>query len=260
MTPDTNVTLEDLYPGAVYEIQLAAFSHGLPSERHTVLKPVRPLPAEWMVVERASSNAVTVRWRGPSSGAVGSFALRYRASGDWRRLDPLPPAADAAEIGNMTHGEHYEIQLDTASEDAAGETVESGRPLAAEHTVRPNPVSNVAQLADTRNVTLEWPRPEGRVERYEVRWREEEGAGAGGRNVSAEGAGRTVRALLDALLPGRGYAVAITAHSHDLASDVFRMHTRTSTYSSRDTTVNLQLSVRSIRPRRFTFGFRVSLK
>lgn len=233
MTADTNATLEDLYPGAVYEIQLVAISHGLPSERHTVLKPVRPLPAEWMVVERASSNAVTVRWRGPSSGAVGSFALRYRAGGDWRRLEPLPPAADAAEIGNMTHGEHYEIQLDTASEDAAGETVESGRPLAAEHTVRPNPVSNVAQLADTRNVTLEWPRPEGRVERYEVRWREEEGEGAGARNVSAEGAGRTVRALLDALAPGRGYAVAITAHSHGLPSDVFRMRTRTSTYSSR---------------------------
>lgn len=40
-TTDTNATLEDLFPGAVYEIQVAAISHGLRSERHTVLKPVR---------------------------------------------------------------------------------------------------------------------------------------------------------------------------------------------------------------------------
>lgn len=36
----------------------------------------------------------------------------------------------------MTHGERYTIQLDTVSEEAAGETVESGQPLSAVHTVR----------------------------------------------------------------------------------------------------------------------------
>lgn len=36
----------------------------------------------------------------------------------------------------MTHGEHYIIQLDTVSEDAEGETVESDEPLSTEHTVR----------------------------------------------------------------------------------------------------------------------------
>ncbi|XP_046978913.1 tyrosine-protein phosphatase 10D-like isoform X1 [Vanessa cardui] len=232
VTADTNATLEDLYPGAVYEIQLVAISHGLRSERHTVLKPVRPLPAEWLSVERATSNSVAVHWRGPRAGLVGAFVLRYRtAAAAWRRLDPLPPTADVAEIANMTHGERYEIQLDTASEDAAGESVDSGQPLSAEHTVRPNPVSNVAQLADTRNVTLEWPRPAGRVEWYEVRWRGEGAAGAAGaagaRNVSAEGGARSVRALLGELAPGRGYSVSIAAHSHDLASDIFTMHTRT---------------------------------
>ncbi|XP_047545411.1 tyrosine-protein phosphatase 10D-like isoform X4 [Vanessa atalanta] len=237
VTADTNATLEDLHPGAVYEIQLVAISHGLRSERHTVLKPVRPLPAEWLSVERATSNSVAVHWRGPRAGLVGAFVLRYRtAAAAWRRLDPLPPGADVAEIANMTHGERYEIQLDTASEDAAGETVDSGQPLSAEHTVRPNPVSNVAQLADTRNVTLEWPRPAGRVEWYEVRWWASEqaggaagaaGAAGGARNVSAEGGARTVRALLGELAPGRGYSVSIAAHSHELASDIFTMHTRT---------------------------------
>lgn len=36
----------------------------------------------------------------------------------------------------MTHGERYLIQLDTSSEPADGESVHSGKPLSAYHTVR----------------------------------------------------------------------------------------------------------------------------
>ncbi|XP_034825166.1 tyrosine-protein phosphatase 10D [Maniola hyperantus] len=230
-TRATNATLEELVPGAVYEIQLAAVSHGLRSEPHTVLKPVRPLPPEWLGVERATSNSVLLRWRGPRDGLVGAYAVRYGpADAPARRLAPLPPAADHAEITDMTHGERYSIQLDSLSEDAAGESVDSGQPLGAHHTVRPNPVSNVAQLADTRNVTLEWPRPAGRVEWYRVRWWAAEGEGdaaaedaAQQRDVAA-GEGRV---LLGALQPGRGYALSIAAHSYNLSSELFTMHTRT---------------------------------
>ncbi|XP_045764003.1 tyrosine-protein phosphatase 10D isoform X1 [Maniola jurtina] len=234
-TAATNATLDDLLPGAVYEIQLAAVSHGLRSELHTVLKPVRPLPPEWLAVERATSNSVLLRWRGPSDGLVGAYSVRYGpVDAPARRLDPLPPTADHAEITNMTHGERYSIQLDTLSEDAAGESVDSGQPLSAHHTVRPNPVSNVAQLADTRNVTLEWPRPAGRVEWYRVRWWEAEGEAdapdapdaAQQRDVAA-GEGRAARVLLGALQPGRGYALSIAAHSYNLSSELFTMHTRT---------------------------------
>ncbi|XP_039746101.1 tyrosine-protein phosphatase 10D-like isoform X2 [Pararge aegeria] len=227
-TPATNATLPDLLPGAVYEIQLAAVSHGLRSERLTVLKPVRPLPPEWMAVERASSNAVLVRWRGPSGGVVGAYSLRYQAAdGPWRRLEPLPADRDRAEISNMTHGERYRIQLDTLSEDAAGDAADSAQPLSAQHTVRPNPVSDVAQLADTRNVTLEWPRPAGRVEWYRVRWWAADDAGAAQqRDVGAADA-PTSRVLLGELLPGRAYALSIAAHSHNLSSELFTMSTRT---------------------------------
>lgn len=96
----------------------------------------------------------------------------------------------------------------------------------------------MAQLADTRNMTLEWPRPEGRVDGYRVRWwpaEDENGVGSDGtvtpegggmRNVSA-GDGRSTRVLLAGLQPGWGYSVAIEAVSYELASDVFTMHTRT---------------------------------
>ncbi|CAG4984834.1 unnamed protein product [Colias eurytheme] len=240
-TTETTALLENLYPGALYEIQLAAISHGLRSERYTVYKPVRPLPPTSLTVERLTSNAVEVRWEAPGGSALGGFALRYRAGGPgaaWRR-DSLPAAARRAELANMTHGERYAIALDSLSDPPdAPDALDSGRPLTAEHTVRPNPVSNVLQLADTRNMTLEWPRPEGRVDWYQVEWweREEEGEGGamggagaeggGARNVSA-GGGRSARVLLSGLQPGWGYAVAITAHSYNLSSDVFTMHTRT---------------------------------
>ncbi|KAI8440643.1 hypothetical protein MSG28_001853, partial [Choristoneura fumiferana] len=225
---DTNATLEDLFPGAVYEIQVAAISHGLRSERHTVLKPVRPVPAEWMGVERATSNSVVVRWRGPAQPSrLGAFLLQYRTHNDrkWTRLPPLPPNITEAEIVDMTHGERYSIQLDTLSEAAAGgDSVDSGEPRRADHTVRPNPVSNVAALVDTRNMTLEWPRPKGRVEcggrtRTARRRRvlrggrggrgHPPGKGAGARNLTAEGEERSVRALLDKLEPGQAYTMTI---------------------------------------------------
>ncbi|CAH0628548.1 unnamed protein product [Chrysodeixis includens] len=183
-TTDTSATLEDLFPGAVYEIQVAAVSYGLRSERHTLLKPVRPLPALWLHVDRATSNSVGVSWAGParSASALGGFALRYRTRAEprWTALDLLPPGASSAEIANMTHGEHYIIRLDAVSEDADGETVESEPPRTEEHTVRPNPVTNVEQLVDTRNLTLEWPRPGGRVEWYALRWWPLEAGGAAG--------------------------------------------------------------------------------
>ncbi|KAL0839964.1 hypothetical protein ABMA28_016572 [Loxostege sticticalis] len=243
-TTETNATLEDLFPGAVYEIQVAAVSHGLRSEWHTLLKPVRPLPAKWLRVERSSSNSLRARWEGPSSGALGAFLLQYRAAdapaaAPWHALAPLPPAAASAELSGLAPGEKYLVRLDTASEPASGDSVTSGHPLESTHVVRPSPVSNVATLVDTRNMTLEWPRPAGRVERYELRWwRTDKPTGAdgantdthaeeGARNVSASSSQRTARALIDGLAPGTAYTVTIAAHSYHLTSDLFTMDTRT---------------------------------
>lgn len=39
-TVDAHVLLEDLYPGAGYEIKLYAVSHGLRSEPHVYFQPV----------------------------------------------------------------------------------------------------------------------------------------------------------------------------------------------------------------------------
>ncbi|GBP07497.1 Tyrosine-protein phosphatase 10D [Eumeta japonica] len=243
-TVETGAVLEGLFPGAVYELQVAALSHGLLSERYTLYKPVLPLPAIRMWVERETSNSVLVRWRGPdpADSAVGEYVLRYRTRQDpkWIKLPPLLPNTTEAEIVDMTHGERYTIQLDTGSatvrgaDNALGDVVESGQPLSADHTVRPNPVSNVAPLVDARNMTLEWPRPEGRVEWYSLEWwRDEQGderSTPHRANLTAEGATvgpRTVRALIDGLEPGTQYRLTIATHSNELASELFTMHART---------------------------------
>uniref|UniRef100_A0A2A4JJA4 Fibronectin type-III domain-containing protein n=1 Tax=Heliothis virescens TaxID=7102 RepID=A0A2A4JJA4_HELVI len=184
------VEFADLVPGRLYNVTMWTVSRNVTS--HPMQRQTRlwPLPALWLRVERVTSNSVTVEWAGPAraASALGGFVLRYRTRADprWHALDPLPPTAVSAEISNMTHGEHYIIQLDTLSEDADGDSVESDHPLHEEHTVRPNPVSNVEQLVDTRNMTLEWPVPGGRVEWYALRWwPTEAGGAAGARNLSA---------------------------------------------------------------------------
>lgn len=110
--------------------------------RYVHIIPLRagPLAALWLKVEHATSNSVGVSWEGPkrSDSALGGFAVRYRTRAEprWTALELLPPGAGAAEIANMTHGEHYIIRLDAVSEDADGETVESEPPVTTEHTVR----------------------------------------------------------------------------------------------------------------------------
>lgn len=87
-------------------------------------------------------------------------------------------------------------------------------------------MTNVEQLVDTRNLTLEWPRPGGRVEWYALRWWPlEAGGAAGARNLSAPAG--PARAALPGLEPGRGYTLTIAAHSYNLTSDTFTMDVRT---------------------------------
>lgn len=116
-----------------------------------------PLAPRWLKVEHATSNSVGVSWAGParSASALGGFAVRYRTRAEprWAALELLPPGAAAADITNMTHGEHYIIRLDAVSEDADGETVESEPPVTTEHTVRECPAPT-APHPHTRHVPL----------------------------------------------------------------------------------------------------------
>jgi len=96
----------------------------------------------------------------------------------------------------------------------------------------PNPVSNIVTLVDSTNMTLEWPRPEGRVETYIVTWGADDSPGPPKtRNMSEEHVtgeeGRLVRFLIDDLTPGVKYHLEIYTISYQLESDDVRLNART---------------------------------
>ena len=62
-------------------------------------------------------------------------------------------------------GEQFEIEVDTVSH-----RVESEKPLQVSQTIGPQPVTDVQPIEGAENVTLEWPRPDGRIDFYHVKW------------------------------------------------------------------------------------------
>ena len=44
--------------------------------------------------------------------------------------------------------------------------VASGKPLEVTQTISPQPVTDIQPSLDAENITLQWPRPDGRIGRY----------------------------------------------------------------------------------------------
>lgn len=85
-------------------------------------------------------------------------------------------------------------------------------------------------MVDSNNVTLEWPRPEGRVETYLVRWWEAVNSDENMKRNVTQNQNETgpVRLLIGDLMPGVEYVFDIQAISNHLESDITILRTRTS--------------------------------
>ncbi|XP_071631195.1 tyrosine-protein phosphatase 10D isoform X5 [Temnothorax longispinosus] len=233
LTTESHIVLEDLYPGAAYEVKVFAISHGLRSEPHDYLQAVLPHPPKNLSIEKVTSNTVVVHWEAPTDSIFTEYSIRYRTEDDPRWVK-LPSVRDTeAEVADMTPGEKYTIQVNTVSYG-----VESLYPLQVNHTVRPNPALNITPVIDSTNVTLEWPRPEGRIETYVIRWWPVENPeDSRTKNVSEtndvpdisfeENAVQTERILVSDLMPGVQYFFVVYTISYDLVSDITNLTTRT---------------------------------
>ena len=85
----------------------------------------------------------------------------------------------------------------------------------------PQSVSNIRPILDAENVTLVWPRPEGRVDSYRLKWYEVNNVEdvhlktiQG--NIQTEGISRKVSVLIGELHPGVEYMFEITTEANDL--------------------------------------------
>ena len=110
--------------------------------------------------------------------------------------------------------------------------VESTQPLTVAQTISPQSVRGVEPVLGAENVTLSWPRPDGRVDRYFVKWyptdnvediRMKDIAG----DVETEGIARTIDIVVGDLHPGVEYMFEITTEAHDLRSETVRRSVRT---------------------------------
>ncbi|XP_069691312.1 tyrosine-protein phosphatase 10D isoform X2 [Periplaneta americana] len=231
ITTESMIVLEDLYPGAGYEVKVFAISHGLRSEPHDYFQAVFPHPPRNLSIEKVTSNSVLVRWERPLDSIFSEYSIKYRTEDNdqWVKLSSV--TEQEAVVEDMTPGEKYRIQVNTVSYG-----VESNQPQEVTQTVRPNPVSNIAPLIDSTNVTLEWPRPEGRVEMYVVRWWPAEGDEGAPRTkniteqnpIAPHGSEeQPVRVLIGDLMPGVKYMFEMHTVSYHLNSDITKLTART---------------------------------
>ena len=49
--------------------------------------------------------------------------------------------------------------------DSMSHRVASGKPLEVTQTISPQPVTDIQPSLDAENITLQWPRPDGRIGR-----------------------------------------------------------------------------------------------
>lgn len=97
----------------------------------------------------------------------------------------------------------------------------------------PKPVSDIAPLVGSTNLTMEFPRPEGRIERYEISWAEVTDSGemlpAKHKNMTGLGSREEerVRAVVEDLMPGVMYNFEIHTVSYGLHSDITSLSART---------------------------------
>ena len=229
-TTEKAVAITSLFPGAGYQVEVYAVSHGLRSESHDSFQSVPPRPPLDMRVTSVVESNVSLAWTPPTDSLYTEFVIRFRPrSGEslWREVSV---SSDRSEytLQDMTPGEMFSLQLDTASYH-----VVSGEPLVTSTTTDPSPVSltDLPPILEAENVTVQWPVPAGRVERYHISWQP---VGDQDRVQYSEVAGDKVsqdqqlaRVLLDNLRPGLEYRVEVSTESHGRRSRAIRTNIRT---------------------------------
>lgn len=255
-TTQPRIRLTKLYPGAGYIIKVYALSHGLLSEPHISFTAVYPNPPRNLSVERVSGNKVTLKWENPSESLYTGYVIKYRPEPQSRQPRSWTEITDIETneytLNDLLHGEQYEIEVDSVSH-----RVPSGQPLSVFQIIEPQTIVDLQPILDAENVTLQWPRPEGRVDVYHIKWyplsnqddfRLKDIPG----NVPTEGIGRNIAVLIGDLHPGVEYMFEMTTEAHGLLSETSRSRVRTMPLITSEITVINQPEVTTALTLRYT--------
>ncbi|GIY51839.1 tyrosine-protein phosphatase 10D [Caerostris extrusa] len=105
------LVLEDLYPGAGYEIKVYAISFNLFSEPHSYFQTIPPTKPSGLQVVKASSTNMIIVWTAPSGSLYDHFNVRYQPVGSafWRQMGFVNTTS--CEINDLVPGERYSVQV-----------------------------------------------------------------------------------------------------------------------------------------------------
>lgn len=226
-TKNNWLLLEDLFPGAGYEIKVYAVSYGLISEPHSYFQTIFPKSPENLQAVGATNSTVLLTWSPPSESLVDNYIVKYRPvkSSFWREV--TVSNITSSEIRDLVAGERYVIRVSTVSN-----RVESPDLREIEQTMYPNVINSVTYEIASYNVTFQWKVPLGSVDFYIIVYNTvKEPANQLSKQVASNSSrttSDTMDVLIDSLTPGEAYTFHFYTVSNNLRSEGYTVQVRTS--------------------------------
>jgi len=221
--------LEDLYPGAGYEIKVYAVSYGLISEPHSYFQTIFPKSPENLQAVGSTNSSILLTWSAPEDSLVDHFIVKYRPvkSSFWREI--TVSNSTSTEVRDLVAGERYVIRVTTVSN-----RVESPELREIEQVMYPNIIDSVMHEVAAYNITFHWKVPFGSVDYYIIVYNTVNNpANQLSKQVAnklASIVGERVDIGIDGLVPGEAYTFLFYTVSNNLRSEGFTVQTRTSKY------------------------------
>lgn len=225
VTRDNYYILENLYPGATYNINVSAISYNLISDPYSYYQTVYPRAPENLQITRATNSTISLAWQPPQNSLVDHYSVKYRTidSSYWRELNNIN--STSADLKDLEAGERYLIRVISVSNK-----VESVNLKEIEQTMYPNAIYEIKHTLDSYNLTFQWSIPSGRVDYYIIVYntvREPTIQQSKQIPVNNTRTGQLITAVIDGLRPGELYSFMFYAVSYNLRSEGIGMQLRT---------------------------------
>lgn len=224
-TKENYYILENLYPGATYNINVSAISFNLISEPYSYFKTINPRAPEKLEISRVTNSSMNLSWMAAQNSLIDHYAVKYKTieSHFWRDLQPIETTN--AELKDLEAGERYLIKVLSVSNK-----IESTESREVEQTMYPNSISDIKHILDSYNLTFQWSIPSGRVDYYIIVYNTiRDPTLQQSKQISINNArtGQLVTAVIDLLQPGELYSFMFYAVSFNLRSEGIGMQLRT---------------------------------
>lgn len=165
-TKQNFIILQDLYPGAIYSINVSSISYGLSSpEPHTYHTTIYPKPPESFQIVKFSNSSILLSWLVPIDSLVDNYIVRFKPIGSnlWQEQVIINNNITTTEIHDLVSGELYNFKINTISNK-----VESLELRELEQILYPNAIESVSKETAANNITFKILTPLGRVDYYIV--------------------------------------------------------------------------------------------